>query len=148
MGGNPIGSVSLQQMLDGLGSNNGLQELNLNRTNPFFHASLNFSCIINKTIQNKGQNLLIIDLSQNLLGDQAAISILPSLCTLEKLKSLSLSGNHLGDKFLATISLSNFRSKHLRLLDISENTFLQAELLERLIYLSPGIRLSGLIIDV
>ena len=88
--GNPIGNFGLQQVLEGLGSSNGLKELHLNRTNPFFHASQNFSSCINTIVQNKGQNLQLIDLSNNLLGDQAAIYILQSCYSLQNLKSLSL----------------------------------------------------------
>ena len=86
-----------------------------------------------------------------MLGDQAAISLLAYLYPLPVLREASLSGNHLGDIFLSALDLTQFKSKTLRLLDISQNTFIDGKLLVNLIdYADTAIScsVSGVAIDI
>ena len=110
-----------------------MEELSISHTNPFFHASQAFAEAIGSNVIARASKLAVIDLSQNLLGDQAAVSLLSHLYPLPALREVSFSGNHLGDVFLSALNLTKFKSDTLRLLDLSQNTFLDGELLVSLI---------------
>ena len=69
-----------------------------------------------------------LDISENLLGDTAGSELLQSLCRLNELEELRMSDDHLGDRFILTLSLAAF-STRLRKLDLSKNQFFDFEML-------------------
>ena len=102
--GNPIGIVGVCKLVNGFttqGSAN-LLSLDVSRTNMFYHTSNEFVHQLQYMINNGSHLSLLrkLNLSENLLGDEAASELLPSLYRLEKLEELCLSDDHLGDRFL------------------------------------------------
>ena len=108
LGGNPVGFHGISELLEGLGTIDQLEELDISHTNPFFHASQAFAEALSSSILTQSSKLAVIDLSQNLLGDNAAVIFLTYLYPLPALREVSFSGNHLGDVFLSKLNLTKF----------------------------------------
>lgn len=93
--GNPIGVEGVYRLVKGFSmqGHTNLLVLDISRTNTFFHTSSSFVNQLSQMIVKDRllDGLTQIDLSENLLGDLAATSLLESLYQLKSLIALRLS---------------------------------------------------------
>ena len=111
--GNPIGISGVIKLISGLtspGKTLNFTNLNISKTNTFFHASDQYAGQLANLLRVSPQlhQLKTLDLSANLLGDNSAINLLDCLYNLANLSELRLSDDHLGDKFIRNLSLTGF----------------------------------------